>query len=414
MPRMIIFDDGLGQLGPMTDLRASFEVRTGVLTTAGRLAAHRPKSLAGYWVPDHLKSLLTERADAPVNRLPDEEVFSCVNGRWAMPDPDLKLQIGEAATEEATGHIVAAMLRRADAEYFLTTRQLHERVAWRAIGKRLLYKYPWDVMSVISKTITHDLLHVRMVDARVPSEEATIIGPHPVAVHDSATLYPNVVLDAEHGPIAIHERAVVRPGAVICGPSSIGRDSTIIDHALIKPNTVIGPVCKIGGEVGGTIFQGYSNKSHDGHLGDSWVGKWVNFGAGTTNSNLLNTYGEVAMRLDPQGPVHKTGLTFIGAIVGDHVKLSINTRLMTGTLIGTGAMIATTAAPPMVVRRFAWLTDRGEQLFRFEKFLDTAKSMMARRDREPSEAYIEAMRCLHEQATAAKEAKDAKASQESN
>ncbi|MCZ6492461.1 MAG: putative sugar nucleotidyl transferase, partial [Planctomycetota bacterium] len=141
MPRMIIFDDGLGQLGPMTDLRASFEVRTGMLTTAGRLAAHRPKSLAGYWVPDHLKSLLTERANAPVNRLPNEEVFYCVNGRWAMPDPDVKLQIGEAATEEATGHVVAAMLRRADAEYFLTTRQLHERVAAHAIGNRLLYKY---------------------------------------------------------------------------------------------------------------------------------------------------------------------------------------------------------------------------------------------------------------------------------
>ncbi len=408
MPRMIIFDDGLGQLGPMTDLRASFEVRTGVLITAGRIAAHRPRSLAGYWVPDHLKDMLIERANAPVNHLPDEEVFYCVNGRWAMPDPDLKLKVSQAATEDATGHVVAATLRRADAEYFLTTGQLHERIEAQTIGDGLLYKYPWDVLSILSEAITYDLLNVRMVDAHVPSEVATIVGQHPVEVHHSATLYPNVVLDAEHGPIAIHERAVIRPGAVICGPSSIGRDATVVDRALIKANTVIGPVCKVGGEVGGTIFQGYSNKGHDGHLGDSWVGKWVNFGAGTTNSNLLNTYGEVAMRLDTQGPVHKTGMTFVGAIVGDHVKFAINTRIMTGTVIGTGAMIATTAAPPMVVRRFAWLTDRGEQMFRFEKFLDTAKSVMARRDREPSEAYIEAMRDLHDQAKAAKEAKEAK------
>ena len=410
MPRMIIFDDGLGQLGPMTDLRASFEVRTGVLTTAGRIAAHRPRSLAGYWVPDHLKDVLIERANAPVNHLPDEEVVYCVNGRWAMPDPDLKLKVSQAATEEATGHVVAAMLRRADAEYFLTTGQLHERVETQAIGDRLLYKYPWDVLSIINKTITYDLLNVRMVEAHVPSEVATITGEHPVEVHHAAKLYPNVVLDAEQGPIAINERAVIRPGAVICGPCSIGRDSTVVDHALIKPNTVIGPACKVGGEVGGTIFQGYSNKGHDGHLGDSWVGKWVNFGAGTTNSNLLNTYSEVAMRLDTQGPIHKTGMTFIGAIVGDHVKFAINTRIMTGTLIGTGAMIATTAPPPMVVRPFAWLTDRGEQMFRFEKFLGTAKSMMARRDREPSEAYIQAMRDLHEQARAAREAKETKAS----
>ena len=82
---MIIFDDGLGQLGPMTDLRASFEVRTGMFTTGRRIASHRPRSLAGYWVPPRLARAVAERADAPVNHLPNEEVFYCVNGRWALP-----------------------------------------------------------------------------------------------------------------------------------------------------------------------------------------------------------------------------------------------------------------------------------------------------------------------------------------
>ena len=112
-------------------------------------------------------------------------------------------------------------------------------------------------------------------------------------------LESRLVLDAERGPIRIDRGAVIRPGAVICGPCSIGREAVVVDRALIKPDTVIGPVCKVGGEVGGTIFQGYSNKSHEGHLGDSWEGKWVNFGAGTSNSNLLNTYGEVTMQLEP-------------------------------------------------------------------------------------------------------------------
>lgn len=395
MPRMIIFDDGLGQLAPMTDLRASFEVRTGMLTTAGRIAEHKPKTLAGYWVPENLQEMVAERANAPVNHLPNEEVVYCVNGRWAMPDSQLKLKVGQAVIEKATGHVVAAMLRRADAEYFLETNQLHERVSIQELDDRLLYKYPWDVLSVLSETINYDLSLVRMLDAVVPTGKATIIGQHPVEVHRDADIKPNVVLDAELGPVAIHEQAVIRPNAVICGPCSIGRGSTISDGALIKPNTVIGPMCKVGGEVGGTIFQGYSNKAHLGFLGDSWIGKWVNFGAGTTNSNLLNTYGEVAMRLSPEGPVHKTGQTFLGAFVGDHVKLSINTRLMTGSVIGTGSMIATTAAPPGAVNRFAWLTDRGEQTFRFEKFLTTAKAMMKRRDREPTEAYIKVMRDLH-------------------
>jgi UDP-N-acetylglucosamine diphosphorylase/glucosamine-1-phosphate N-acetyltransferase len=250
-------------------------------------------------------------------------------------------------------------------------------------------------MAMLSEAIVEDIESVRMLDAQVPAGLANVVGAHPVEVHESARLYPNAVLDAEHGPIVVHDRAVIRPGAVICGPCSVGHASVVVDHALVKPNTVIGPVCKIGGEVGGTIFQGNSNKAHDGHLGDSWVGEWVNFGAGTTNSNLLNTYGEITMRLEPEGRLHRTGLTFQGAIVGDHVKLAIQTQLKTGTVIGTGAMIATTASPPATVRRFAWLTDRGEQAFRLDKFIDTAARMMVRRNQVPSDEYINALTALH-------------------
>ena len=396
---LIIFDDGLGRLGPMVDLRAAFEVRSGVFTTAGRIAARLPGRLAGYWVPQKLRAVVAERANAAVNELPDEAVLCCVNGRWILPSADLKLAPGEAAVEDSSGTVVAAVLSRADAESFLATNELPDGVRSRGIGEGLLYRFPWDILSHLPRTIPQDIRSSRILDAKVPGGDTVVVGQHPVGVHESATLYPQVVLDAEQGPIAIHERAVIRPGAIICGPCSIGRDSTVIDRALIKPHTVIGPVCKVGGEVGGTIFQGYSNKAHDGHLGDSWVGKWVNFGAGATNSNLLNTYGEVTMRLEPEGPMYKTGRAFVGAIVGDHVKLAIETRLTTGAVLGTGAMIAMTGFPPAVVRRFAWLTDRGEQVYRFEKFLETARKMMARRDKEPGEAYVEAMRALHEKAT---------------
>jgi UDP-N-acetylglucosamine diphosphorylase/glucosamine-1-phosphate N-acetyltransferase len=249
---------------------------------------------------------------------------------------------------------------------------------------------------MLSEAICRDIEAVRILDAKVPSDEADVVGPHPVEVHRSVRLYPNVVLDAERGPIVIRERAVVRPGAVISGPCAVGRDSVVIDHASIKPNTALGPVCKVGGEVGETVFQGYSNKAHDGHLGGSWVGKWVNFGAGTDNSNLLNTYGEVTMRLEPDAPVSRTGLTYLGTVVGDHVKFAIGTRIMTGTVVGTGAMIATTQPPPTTVRRFAWLTDKGESVFRFDKFMDTAVKVMTRRDQVPSRAYEGALRELHE------------------
>jgi UDP-N-acetylglucosamine diphosphorylase/glucosamine-1-phosphate N-acetyltransferase len=380
----------------MTDLRAAFELRTGMYTTAGRVATTWPKRLAGYWVPEPLRGVVADRANAPVNILPDEEVVACINGRWAVPDASLHLNVGEAIVEESTGHVVASVLRRSEAEYLLNTGQLHERVRVRRRTPRVLYRYPWDVIAFMHQTIPHDLDTVRMLDARIAADCATIVGQHPVEIHASAKIGPNVVLDAEKGPVVIHEGVEIRPNCVLCGPCSIGRGSTIVDRAHIKACTVIGPVCKVGGEVGATIFQGYSNKSHDGHLGDSWIGRWVNFGAGTTNSNLLNTYGEVTMRVEPDGPRHRTGLTFLGCIVGDHVKTAIGTRLMTGTMIGTGAMIACTAPPPAIVRRFAWLTDGGERLYRYEKFVEMMRAAMQRRDKTPAEAYLTLIRELHD------------------
>ncbi|MBT8486272.1 MAG: hypothetical protein KJO43_11875 [Phycisphaerae bacterium] len=395
-PRTIIFDDGRGQLGPMTDLRAAFEVRTGMFTTAERIQAARPKMLAGYWVPTPLRAVVAERANAPVNELPaSEEVVLCLNGRWAMPDGTLQLEANHAIQEEATGHIVAACLRRADAAYFLETGQLHERARIKTLHKRVLYKYPWDVLAFMKETVPHDILSERLVDARVASPDMTVVGRHPVELHRTASVGPHVVFDASQGPIFVHEDAQLRPGCVICGPASIGRGSTVVDRALIKAYTVIGPVCKVGGEVGGTIFQGYANKGHEGHLGDSWVGEWVNLGAGTTNSNLLNTYGEVSMRTESDGPRHRTGLVFVGAVIGDHVKTAIGTRIMTGTVLGTGSMIASTAPPPASVRRFAWRTDEGERLYRVEKFRDAMRTMMSRRDRTPTPAQIELMESLH-------------------
>ena len=111
MIRMIIFDDDQGSFGPMTHLRASFELRTGMLTTAVRIAASRPKTLAGYWVPDRLRGIVAERADAPVNVLPDEEQIYLINGRWALPDAKLDLELGAALElrEHRTEHLLHAL-----------------------------------------------------------------------------------------------------------------------------------------------------------------------------------------------------------------------------------------------------------------------------------------------------------------
>jgi UDP-N-acetylglucosamine diphosphorylase/glucosamine-1-phosphate N-acetyltransferase len=196
---------------------------------------------------------------------------------------------------------------------------------------------------------------------------------------------------------------VVRPFSVLVGPCAVLDGSSVAERSLIKASTVIGPHCRAGGEIGGTIFQGYSNKSHDGHLGDSFVGEWVNIGAGTDNSNLLNTYGEVIVRLEQDGGLVRTGRQFWGSILSDHVKLAIGTRLMTGTTVGTGAMIASSKSPSTLVSRFAWVTDAtdGAKHFRIEKFLETARAMMSRRGKSPSPAVEARLRKLFEQTTGA-------------
>jgi UDP-N-acetylglucosamine diphosphorylase/glucosamine-1-phosphate N-acetyltransferase len=215
-----------------------------------------------------------------------------------------------------------------------------------------------------------------------------------VLVHASARVDAFAVLDSSHGPVLIDRDAHIGAHAVLQGPVYVGPGTIVAPGALLKARTVIGPRCRAAGEIGATVMQGESNKAHDGHLGDAIVGRWVNLGASTVNSNLLNTYGEVSMRVDPDAPIERTGRQFMGCIIGDHVKTAIGTRIMTGTTLGTGSMIACSAPPPTSTPRFSWLTDDGAKVHRLDRFLATAEVVMKRRNEtmHPGErAEIEAL-----------------------
>ena len=400
---MIVFDDrdhpdcGLDvvDLSPTTDLRATFELRTGAMTTLERFQREWADGIAAVWAPASLAAVVEERSAVPVNVLPDDDAhFLCVNGRWSYPGQRFEIAGGEALVECDTGHVIAVKLSRADAQAFLTTGRLPDAVQRLEHDGQLLLRRPWDMLAVLPRTLEVDLLALlqrRPKPARI-SSDFIIIGEAEITIDRQAKVYPGVIFDAEQGPILIDVGAAVRPGATIIGPAYVGPRSTVLDRALIKGNTAIGPVCKVAGEVGGTIFQGYANKAHDGHLGDSYVGEWVNLGAGTTNSNLLNTYGEVPVRQRPGGSMKRSGMRYLGAFLGDHAKTAIGTRLMTGTVVGTGAMIACTAPPPECVPPFAWLTDEGAKVYRIEKFIDVARAVMARRSMDLSPAMERRLR----------------------
>lgn len=379
MVPVVIVDDRGPALDVVADLRPVFDVRTGCFTNRQRLEHSINRTADALFASQNIAAIASESAAAPVNELPTGESILLLNGRCVLPPDRLEtLALGAAITERDSEDVIAAHLSRRDAAAWLQSRSLPGHVNRSVTDHPCLLHRPWDIIRFRDEAIRRDLAVMIASPRSIPSG-VLAAGDQPIQIHSSATVAPGVFLDAAKGPIVIDDGAVIRPGAIVVGPAFIGAHSVVLEHALIKSNTAIGPVCKVAGEVGGTIFQSHSNKGHDGHLGDSWIGQWVNLGAGTTNSNLLNTYGEVTAATSPENRRERTALTFFGAAIGDHVKTAIGTRLMTGSIIGTGAMIASTAPPPTTLRRFAWITDKGEARFRSDRFFETAERMMERR-----------------------------------
>ena len=391
---LVVFDDGKGTFGPLTDLRASFELRAGLGTLLERIERAVGRRADTLLVPAHLASVVAESTGRPVNAIPGPGRCLAINGRL-LDAHAARIPAGEIHADRS-GCIVGGWLAPAELG------RIDSLKPTRTVDARLAAA-PWDLTASIPASLDADLtLFAPGIARALRPDEGQSFGTHPICIHPTATIGPMAVIDASKGPVILGPGVVVRPLAVLVGPCAVLDGSTVAERSLLKASTVIGPHCRAGGEIGGTIFQGYSNKSHDGHLGDSFVGEWVNIGAGSDNSNLLNTYGEVIVRLEPDGGLLRTGRQFWGSVIGDHAKLAIGTRLMTGTTVGTGAMIALSRPPSSLVPRFAWLVDGGDgaKAFRFEKFMETARAMMSRRGQSPSGALQAALRALHERATA--------------
>ncbi|MBL8887517.1 MAG: hypothetical protein JNK16_12735, partial [Phycisphaerales bacterium] len=299
MTPAIVFDDGGGKLAPLTDLRASFDIRTGALTTLERLKLALDLDVIALRTPEGLAQLTRERhpginVNAWTGKSGARGVL-LINGRCPISyEPIANLEVGQSVVEESSGDIIAALVSADAAKAFMESGKLPPTgppIA-KIPGVAMLSR-PWHVRTFRDDSIASDL--ELLGDAEPPDVPpgVTVFGDHGLTIDPSAKVYPGVIIDLEHGPVAIGQDVTIRPGVTLIGPCAFLPHCTVLDKALIKGNTAIGPHCKVAGEVGGTIFQGYSNKGHDGHLGDSYVGEWTNLGAGTTNSNLLNTYAEV-------------------------------------------------------------------------------------------------------------------------
>jgi UDP-N-acetylglucosamine diphosphorylase/glucosamine-1-phosphate N-acetyltransferase len=204
------------------------------------------------------------------------------------------------------------------------------------------------------------------------------LGSHPVMLGAGVTIEPGAVFDAREGPIKLADDVEVRAGCRLGGPLYVGPSTRLLGGDI--GSSSIGPVCRVRGEVEDTVVLGYTNKAHDGFLGHSCLGRWVNLGALTTNSDLKNNYGPVRLG-GPDGPI-ETGLTKLGCLLGDHVKTAIGTRINTGTVIGAGSNVFGEALPPRWVHPFSWGSGEDAQPYALDRFLAVARRVFERRDVE--------------------------------
>lgn len=202
--------------------------------------------------------------------------------------------------------------------------------------------------------------------------------PSRIFIEEGATVYAST-LNTLEGPIYIGKDAEIMEGSNVRGPFAIGEHSALKMSSKVYGATTIGPHCKIGGEVSNSVVQGYSNKAHDGFIGNTIIGQWCNLGADTNTSNLKNNYSRVKIFDYKSNSLEDTGLTFCGLIMGDHSKCSINTMFNTGTVVGVGANIFGSGFPPKHIPSFSWGGAQGMTEYDLKKMMETATRVYTRR-----------------------------------
>lgn len=395
--QICFFEDALSSgLKPLTLTRPADELRIGALKINEKWKLR-------------LRPVNTTRILAPymegVYDTPDlEEDTECVwiNGRY-LPETGIEALIGglkpdEGLTFKNIPVIVKMTSSRSrgqlNAGTFSTAETSFEETELGA-----LLTNSWQVFTENANEINKDLELLR--DGLFPVDPGKFPGVHfsdpaNVFIGSDVSIEPGTVILADPGPVILKDHSHVMAGSLLRGPMVLGEHAVLKMGAKIYEGTTIGPWCKIGGEVNNVVFQAYSNKAHDGFLGNSAVGEWCNFGADTNNSNLKNNYSLVRLPDWENGREIETGLQFCGLIMGDHSKTSINSMLNTGTVCGVSSNIFSGNFPKKLIRSFRWVGSGGEEIYKFDKAMEAAEKMMGRRGVELSPEYRKMMRHLFE------------------
>lgn len=392
MKSVIVFeDDGYANLLPLLFWRSVFELRVGRKIMLDRIAQRLGSPIGGVWTREWMACVAAQRCGAPANQRVNGDTV-LINGRWLFDEaptiadgPCVGMLDGHVAYIVCDADL-AQKLAPADLTD-ATRRDLTLAGVPRVEAEGSMVCYPWDIITGLTDQLVGDWSPGDAVIETEIDPRLTLEPADQIHVGRRTVIHPTAVVDAEGGPIFISDDVRIGPYAIVEGPIYIGPGTQISPHSWLHGGNVIGPVCKLGGEIHGCVIDGYTNKQHGGFLGHSYVGSWVNIGAGCVNSDLKNTYGRVRVPINRREV--DTGLQFFGAVIGDHAKIGINATIPTGAVIGMSATIATTHVIPKFVPSFAWLTDDGLKRGDPGRLLDAAVQMMVRRGIDMTDDEVE-------------------------
>ncbi len=376
----VLYDDGIARrFEPFSLTRPVGELRAGGEVIRRRWVRRLAATADGFLGASHLAAF-TEFDAPPAMGGVVRAGTIVVNSRCAVGLRDPDRQEKSAALWHCDGRLAAIRLAAdVPTEAFddgsVTLDSLPAATGTSATVDGWWLDAPWDLIRHLPLMLAADAEALAPRHADLPTG-LEVLGGHTVAVDPGATIEPFVVADASAGPVLVRHGAVVQSFTRLVGPCVIGEHATVSGGRIAVAS--VGERVKVNGEVNSVIFLGHANKGHDGFVGHSVIGRWANVGAGTITSNLKNSYGAVQL-WTPVG-VRDTGLTFLGAMIGDHVKTGIGTRLTTGCVVGAGANVFGSGIVPKVVPPFAWGEGPDWREFGVEKFLEVAARVMARRE----------------------------------
>lgn len=371
---IILFDaEERENLLPLTFTRPVSELRMGIFTFTERWDKIFPTDKTSFLAQDYLSKKY------PVH-YEQENLF--INPAY-FPNQDFILTLknlkkGEALTHE--GSIIAAC----SSENEFLGQKFSKKTEFYFNGIHI--KYPWDLFTYNNKAISYDFALISQGrKSQHLSPTVNVIGDRSKIFVEKGVIAEYVTLNAQGGEIYLGEDSEIMEGSLIRGSLALGKGAKIHMGAKIYGGTTIGPYSKVGGEVNNSILTAYSNKGHDGFLGNSVLGEWCNLGAGTNSSNMKNNYDIVKCWNYPRSTFISTELQFSGIIMADHSKAAINTQFNTGTVVGVSANVFTSGFPPNIIKSFSWGGKSESPKFKISKALEVAERMMKRRNKNLSE-----------------------------